>query len=71
MTTKYSTSMMKFSSTGASCWISVAAMPSLEFCRAAMSPAIRCEKNSMGRRSTCHKKVEFATMANLPCSFSR
>ena len=58
--------MMRFNAAGATAEMSVEAIVALVAWRDAMSPAMRCEKNSMGRRSTCHMKVALPTMANLP-----
>ena len=38
----------------------------LEFCRPCISPAIRCEKNSIGIRSIFHINVLLPTTASLP-----
>ena len=51
---------------GARVLMSVEAMLWLLLLRAAMSPAMRWEKNSTGIRSTCHMNSAFALIASLP-----
>ena len=46
--------MTIFRSSGASVLMSVSAIEALETCLSRMSPAMRCEKNSIGRCRTFH-----------------
>ena len=58
-------------SNGASVPTTLWAMPALVAARETMSPAMRCEKNSMGRWSTFHMKLALDETAILPSTRSR
>ena len=62
--------MAMLSASGVNVFTRVSAMTAFVFLRCWMSPAWRCEKNSMGMRSTCHMNVDDPMTAILPLIFS-
>lgn len=71
MITRYTTSMAKFTSSGASLPTMPEATVVLDAARDEMSPALRCEKTSMSRWSTFHMNDVLATAAILPSTRKR
>ena len=62
--------MIVFSASGVKVFTRVPAMDAFVPCRCRISPASRCEKNSIGIRRTFHMKVLLPSTAILPLIFS-